>query len=213
MSRNKYPEETKKLIIEKSTQLFLEKGYENTTIQDIIDNLGGLTKGAVYHHFNSKNDILLSVMDNMYSDNHLLDDWRTILNDTKMNGKEKIKEMIIRSLSDPDERKFISMKIDYKKSPELLSDYLKRTVEYLAPQFFEPAVNQGVEDGSIACEFPKELAQVIMLLANIWLNPLVFQCEQSELKNKYMFLCSLANAVGLNGILDDIFPLLDEYSK
>ena len=54
MARNKYPEATKKLIIETAGRLFLEKGYEHTSIQDIIDNLGGLSKGAIYHHFKSK---------------------------------------------------------------------------------------------------------------------------------------------------------------
>lgn len=41
----------------------LEKGYENTTIQDIIDALGNLSKGAIYHHFKSKEDILEAVCD------------------------------------------------------------------------------------------------------------------------------------------------------
>ena len=54
MARNKYPELTVEKILEVSQRLFLEKGYEQTTIQDIVDNLGGLTKGAVYHHFKSK---------------------------------------------------------------------------------------------------------------------------------------------------------------
>ena len=54
MSRNKYPEETVNLILDVSQRLFIEKGYDNTTIQDIIDELGGLTKGAIYHHFSSK---------------------------------------------------------------------------------------------------------------------------------------------------------------
>ena len=49
MARNKYPELTVEKILEVSQRLFLEKGYEQTTIQDIVDNLGGLTKGAVYH--------------------------------------------------------------------------------------------------------------------------------------------------------------------
>lgn len=89
MARNKYPEETRKLIIEKATELFLQKGYENTTIQDIIDNLGGLTKGAVYHHFSSKNDILLAVMTNIYEDNHLLEDWANVLKRIDLTGKEK----------------------------------------------------------------------------------------------------------------------------
>lgn len=54
MARNKYPELTVEKILEVSQRLFLEKGYEQTTIQDIVDNLGGLTKGAVYHHLNPK---------------------------------------------------------------------------------------------------------------------------------------------------------------
>ena len=54
MARNKYPEETVEKILDTAQRLFLEKGYDHTTIQDIVDNLGGLTKGAVYHHFKSK---------------------------------------------------------------------------------------------------------------------------------------------------------------
>ena len=45
MARNKHPEETVEKILAVSAKLFMEKGYEHTTLQDIIDNLGGLTKG------------------------------------------------------------------------------------------------------------------------------------------------------------------------
>lgn len=58
MARNKYPEVTVEKILEVAERLFGEKGYDDTTIQNIIDGLGGLTKGAVYHHFKSKEEIL-----------------------------------------------------------------------------------------------------------------------------------------------------------
>ena len=45
MARNKYPEVTVEKILEVSQRLFVEKGYDNTTIQDIVNELGGLTKG------------------------------------------------------------------------------------------------------------------------------------------------------------------------
>ena len=51
-------------------RLFLEKGYDNTTIQDIVDNLDGLSKGAVYHHFKSKEEIMDAVSDRMFSSNN-----------------------------------------------------------------------------------------------------------------------------------------------
>ena len=54
MARNKHPEETVNRILEVSLRLFLEKGYEYTSIRDIIDGLGNLSKGAIYHHFKSK---------------------------------------------------------------------------------------------------------------------------------------------------------------
>ena len=65
MARNKYPEETVNLILETATRLFVQKGYERTSIQDIINNLGGLSKGAIYHHFKSKEEILIAVTNKM----------------------------------------------------------------------------------------------------------------------------------------------------
>lgn len=60
MGRNNYPEQTQERIIEASVKLFLEKGYEQTTIQDILDALN-LSKGGLYHHFKSKEEILEAV--------------------------------------------------------------------------------------------------------------------------------------------------------
>jgi AcrR family transcriptional regulator len=49
MARNKYPEETIKLILDVATRLFTEKGYDDTSLQDIINDTK-LSKGAIYHH-------------------------------------------------------------------------------------------------------------------------------------------------------------------
>ena len=54
MGRNKYPEETVAKILDAALELFCVQGYEGTSIQDIVDRLDGMTKGDVYHHFNSK---------------------------------------------------------------------------------------------------------------------------------------------------------------
>lgn len=53
MPRNKYPEQTVEKILDAAAALFAEKGYQSTTLQDIIDATG-LSKGAVYHHFRSR---------------------------------------------------------------------------------------------------------------------------------------------------------------
>ena len=53
---------TRRNIIEKSLQLFSVKGYYNTSVSDILDATG-LTKGGLYGHFVSKEDIWYAVYD------------------------------------------------------------------------------------------------------------------------------------------------------
>ena len=49
-------------IVNASLKLFLEKGYQATTIQEIID-AANCSKGGFYHHFVSKEDLLYLIHD------------------------------------------------------------------------------------------------------------------------------------------------------
>jgi len=51
-------------LIKAARELFYTKGYENTSIQDIIDAVG-VSRGAFYHHFESKQAVLESVVDGL----------------------------------------------------------------------------------------------------------------------------------------------------
>jgi TetR/AcrR family transcriptional regulator, cholesterol catabolism regulator len=54
-------DERKVQFIEAAMKLFAEKGYYSTSIQDIVD-AWGISKGAFYHHFSSKEDLMLAVI-------------------------------------------------------------------------------------------------------------------------------------------------------
>ncbi len=53
-------------ILRTAARLFQERGYEATSMQDVASALN-LSKGALYHHFQSKDEILFEIM------NHGLD--------------------------------------------------------------------------------------------------------------------------------------------
>ncbi len=53
--------ETQDLIINKSFELFYEKGYNATSIPDIMKETS-LSKGAFYHHFKNKHEIGVKVI-------------------------------------------------------------------------------------------------------------------------------------------------------
>ncbi|GHF40608.1 TetR family transcriptional regulator [Streptomyces mashuensis] len=44
-------------LLAAATRLFAERGYDRTSVQDIVE-AAGVTKGALYHYFGSKDDLL-----------------------------------------------------------------------------------------------------------------------------------------------------------
>ncbi|MDE6762437.1 MAG: TetR/AcrR family transcriptional regulator, partial [Oscillospiraceae bacterium] len=138
MARNKYPEETVNLILETATRLFVQKGYERTSIQDIINNLGGLSKGAIYHHFKSKEDILIAVTSKMTEESNKM--LFEIRNSTGMTGKEKLKKLLTDSVNRPVHDSIFSAAPNIKSSPALVSSILMESVETVAPEYVLPII-------------------------------------------------------------------------
>lgn len=215
MARNKHPEETVNLILDTAFRLFMEKGYEYTSIQDIIDNLGGLSKGAIYHHFKSKEDILVAVTDRMTADsNKILADIR---DNPDINGKEKLKTIFKTSVSRSVNNDIFSVAPDFKNNSKLLFSLLHETVHEAAPDYISPIIKQGISDGSIKTEYPEQLAELIILVANIWMNPMVFDNTKEEIYCKFMVFRQMMQGFGLDiiddEILDRMMELVSIYEK
>lgn len=200
MARNKHPEETVNLILDVATRLFMEKGYEHTSIQDIIDNLGGLSKGAIYHHFKSKEDILIAVTDKMTEESNRL--LGTIRSRSDLNGKEKLRAIFRESLLRPVQDDIFTAAPNISNNPRLIFSTMRDTVDEVAPDYIVPIIEEGIRDGSIRTEYPAELAELIILIANVWLNPMIFDSSPEETYRKIMVFRQMMQGFGLD-IVDD----------
>ena len=205
MVRNRNPHETRKKILEVSKDLFLKKGFDNTSIQDIINGLGGLTKGVIYHHFESKNEILQSII----SENNqkiLNYNWR---GDT---GLEKIQNSLMDAFSNFEQQRLVYSASIKLRSPRLLGEqYLSLFSDFL-PEIRE-RVYEGVKDESIKTEYPEELADLIVLTLNIWIGFQISVYSVEELKRKMKFIKLSFDGLGVQLISDEmmevIFQLFD----
>lgn len=186
MSRNKYPEETYNLIMTVSIKLFMTKGYEKTSVQDIIDNLGGLTKGALYHHFKSKEDILIAVVNHICKDSGC--NMKAIINDSTLNGREKLERMFSVSISNPNQADLFAVTPNLLENPTFLSYYIKNVLNTTIPEYIVPTIKEGVADGSIVTDYPEELSSLIMFLSDVWLNPLIMPMTDKEMANRALLV-------------------------
>ncbi len=208
MARNKHPEETASLILDVAFRLFIEKGYERTSIQDIIDNLGGLSKGAIYHHFRSKEDILVAVTDRMTEESNKM--LVEIRDRTDITGKEKLKaifkESVLRHVQDD----IFTVAPDLSNNPSLFVSIFRETVNLAAPYYIQPIIQQGISDGSIQTDYPAELAELIIIVANIWINPMIFNNTADQSYRKFMVFRQMMEGFGLDIVDDEMLHRLQE---
>lgn len=210
MARNKHPEETVNLILDVAFRLFMEKGYEHTSIQDIIDHLGGLSKGAIYHHFKSKEDIMYAVMERMTEQSNKK--MKDICERMDLNGKEKLKTLFRQSLNRPVMEDVFTVSPSIYNNPKFLCSFLHEAMEESAPDYILPIIRQGIEDGSIQTDYPEQLAQVISLLANIWINPIIFDDSEEETYRKFMMFDQILKGLGLDIVDEEMVRRLQDLS-
>lgn len=207
MARNKYPEVTVERILDVSQRLFLEKGYENTTIQDIVDELGGLTKGAVYHHFKSKEEIMDAVGDRMFFSNN---PFEAVRGRTDLNGLQKLREAVRLNQSDKERVRLTAQSIPIAKSPRLLQEMIVSNRKVLTPYFLE-LIEEGNRDGSMHTAYPREIAELLPLLTSLWLLPSVYPASREQMKRKFLFLGEMLEKMGVPLMDDSIRDLVDDF--
>ncbi|MDW5565825.1 TetR/AcrR family transcriptional regulator [Streptococcus mutans] len=200
MARNRNSHETRNKILEVSKDLFLEKGFDNTSIQDIIDGLGGLTKGVIYHHFESKYEILESIISE--NNQEILNyNWRG------NTGLEKIQNSLMDSFSNFKQQRLVYSVSIMLRSPRLLGEqYLSLFSDFL-PEIRE-RVYEGVKDESIKTEYPEELADLIVLTLNIWIGFQISVFSVEELKRKMNFIKLTFEGLGVQLISDEMMEII-----
>ena len=207
MARNKYPEVTVERILDVSQRLFLEKGYEHTTIQDIVDGLGGLTKGAVYHHFKSKEEIMDAVCDQMFYDNN---PFEAVRQRTDLNALEKLREAIRLNQADESRVDMTIQDIPITRNPRLMAEMVESNRRVLTPYYLE-LLEEGNRDGSIHTEYAREIAELLPLLTSLWLLPSVFPASREEQRRKFTFLGEMLDRMGVPLMDDSIRAVVDAF--
>ncbi len=148
-------------ILDTARHLIYTKGYEQMTIQDLLQALH-ISKGALYHYFASKEALLEALVDRMgqQAEQNLL----PIVQDANLTAIQKIRRIIEGSaqwkstqkelitgllrLWFSDENAFIRHKME-AESRQHMADYL------------EPVIHQGIAEGTFTSRYPKQAAVII----------------------------------------------------
>ncbi|MBO0994410.1 TetR/AcrR family transcriptional regulator [Bacillus sp. SD088] len=192
-------------ILTVSAELFLEKGFEKTSMRDIAET-AGISKGAIYHHFQSKDEIINAVTEKQEEINAtLLQNWLAEIE--TLTGKEKLTVILEKNL-ESQEAHYLDNLMSFRiKSAEFVVAYMQDCVNKDS-LFIANIIKEGIADGSLETDYPDESAEIFLLLINVWCDPAVFQGDAEKLSMRLKFLQHLMKSIGID-VLND--TLLREY--
>lgn len=149
--------ETKQKIFSTALALFDEKGYDKVTINDICHQIG-LTKGAFYHHFNSKSDIL--IMKYKFNENSLLKYYHSISADKPL---QKLEKIINRFVDYPKLTSLEEMKSSFKVQIDSHYQEFVGGDSAVQKSILMKIIAEGQATGDIRDDMPTELLADIII--------------------------------------------------
>lgn len=195
MTERRPPSERKIEILEAALNVFVRKGYAETRMDDIVNELG-LSKGAIYHHFEGKRELFMALIE------HWMDQFIEIQDSGNLRGRPSAE--LVKRIARFTTKVFQRNPNWFLVEPEMWSyAYRDKEMRALASQLynkflseFENLIQRGIDFGEFREVNPRLIALSIMnsLHGMIWF--MLFQPDDFSLE-EYVDL-------NMNSILDAI---------
>ncbi len=187
----KDPDDRKEELIDAAERLFSEKGFNETSVDDICDDVG-VAHGLFYYYFDSKEGVIEAITGRMIAE--LESSLVEIVEDTEMRGDEKFKRFLDLSLQRRKERPYLLSFSSKKESPKLYYNLFDETVQMLTP-YLTKIVEQGIDEGIFHTDFPEQTIR-------FWLNGRLFLVGEDQVVREGMFEDMIAEAFMVERLLD-----------
>lgn len=158
----KEPEVRRTEIMEAALSLFIEKGYLNTTTQDIIDKVN-ISRGLLYYHFKNKEDILYRLIER--HSKPLLEKLSTVAYDRNKSAIQKMKMFIESTLVSPEdvtkEMATLQNTVTLEQN-RYMADQFSHNIINKITEYFTHIIEQGNSENIFHVEYPTETASFLM---------------------------------------------------
>jgi len=151
-------------ILDVARKLVYTKGYEQMSIQDILNELK-ISKGALYHYFDSKPALLEALIDRLADEAEAK--FIPLLNDPALPALEKLRRYFSSAVQwKATQRDYMLalLRIWYSDENAITRQKVFSTMlQRIAPSFTR-AIQQGVQEGTLCTSFPEQATEISLYL-------------------------------------------------
>lgn len=152
-------EERKHEILDIAKELFIEKGYENTSIVNILEKVG-IAKGTLYYYFTSKEEILDAIIDRISE--KIFYKAQEISKDPSLSVQEKILGVVMSLNIEDDKEKKIVNNIHNPQNLLMHQKQFDSIIDNVVP-ILTKVICEGIEKGIFNTDYPLETVEMILI--------------------------------------------------
>ena len=184
-------EATKNMILDTAARLFMENGYEHTSINDILQS-SGIARGSLYYHYKSKEDVLDGVLARITEG--ISAQIKAIADDPALSTHEKMIRIIpsINISESPNEQ--ILQELHRPSNALLHQKSIIQTIRAMAP-LIAGVVEQGTQEGVYRTEHPLETVEILLVASLFIFDEGMFKWTPEEMVSRMSAFISIVETV------------------
>lgn len=147
-------------FLETAEALFNEKGFEKTSIDDIVERMG-VAKGLFYYYFNSKEELLTILMDRLIDE--IQSSVTAVMEKKGLTALQRYRELIMASADVTSRAKTLIAYFHQERNQSIHLTMEKRSREFMIP-VMERIIEQGNEEGVFHADHAHETAVAMLAM-------------------------------------------------
>lgn len=207
----KEAEERKNEILDVAERLFTVKGFDNTTTNDILEEIG-IARGTLYYHFKSKEDILDAMIDRITE--RLVTEAESIAKNREMPVLQRI-TMTLMSLKLDNDLGHEIMEQVHKPQNALMHKKMQECSLARVNPILAGLVEEAIEQGICNTAYPSETVEMVMLYSSTAFDTLSELSKEEEQQKIVAFIYNLERLLGMESgqLQSTILPVFQEGSE
>ena len=193
--------ERKSEILDVAEELFTQKGFDDTSTNDIIKAIG-IARGTLYHHFKSKEEILDAVIERM--EGQLLATAKIIATDKSIPILQRLTKTVMALNVDTTLGQEVIKQVHRPQNALLHQKMQKRIIAEVVP-IVGNMISEGVELGIFDTKHPLEAAEMVMIYSNVAFDEMMELREDEIMAKIQAFIYHTERVLGAKqGLLVEV---------
>lgn len=189
----KEAQERRNEILDAAEQLFCTKGFDNTSTNDILNEVR-IARGTLYYHFKSKEDILDAMIERLTG--QIMRKAAVIAEDKSLSVLDRLVHSIMALHVDNDLGHMLMEQVHRPQNALLHQKMQSRMLKAVNPMITE-VIRDGIAQGIFQTDYPEGMVEMTMLYSNVAFDDLEESTPQERVNRILAFTYNVERMLGM----------------